>query len=312
MVGRYAAIHQAPNGPGDSRPVAHQIIQDENLEGKLGDKYILITGCSSGIGIETAKALFSTGATLFLTTRNLDKARLALREIVESSRVHILKLDLESLESVRICANQVKARTERLNILICNAGLSTPESGKTREGFEIHFGVNHIAHFLLFQHLKPLLKAAVEPGFASRVVILSSIAHRFFPFDFKDIERQDFHGMPAYAASKTANLWTANEIERRFGREDPRLEERQEELSNPLMKKTFKNASQGAATTVWGAVAAALEGQGGGYLENLQISREFDPANGPTSDGYGSQAMDERMAEEMWVKSLAWVGLDQE
>ncbi|KAI8716764.1 WW domain-containing oxidoreductase [Fusarium sp. LHS14.1] len=330
MVDRYAAIHQAPNGPGDSRPVAHQIIQDESLEGKFGDKYILITGCSAGIGIETAKALFSTGATLFLTARNIDKACVALGEIAQSSRVHILDIDLESLESVRSCANKVKARTERLNILICNAGLSTPKSGKTREGFEIHFGVNHLAHFLLFQHLKPLLKAAVEPGFASRVVILFSIAHRFFPFDFKDIERQDFHGMPAYAASKTANLWTANEIERRFGREGIHAwsvqpgavitelnrnmpeEDRQEELSNPLMKNIFNNASQGAATTVWGAVAAALEGQGGGYLENLQISREFDPSNGPTSDGYGSQAMDERMAEEMWVKSLVWVGLDKE
>ncbi|KAM5354551.1 hypothetical protein ACJ41O_001198 [Fusarium nematophilum] len=317
MADRYTAIHQAPKGPGDPRPVAQQVIRDENLEGKLGDRFILITGCSAGIGVETAKALFSTGATLLLTARNTTKARAALGNIVQSSRVHLLELDLESLESVRACAIQVKARTEKLNIFICNAGLSTPESGKTREGFEIHFGVIHLAHFLLFQLLEPLLRAAVEPGFASRVVILSSIAHRFPDFDFKDVGSEGFHDMPACAASKTANLWTANEIEPRFGPEgihawsvQPGVvisdltrnmpeEERQEELSNPLMKGIFKNAAQGAATTVWGAVAAVLEGQGGGYLEDFQISTEFNAANEPTSNGYGPQAMNGLMADEM-------------
>lgn len=89
---RYAAVHEQPEGPGDARPTALQIIEDENLHyGQLTGKTILVTGVSSGIGVEVAKALFVTGATFFLTARDLDKAKRALGEVlINSPRVHVI------------------------------------------------------------------------------------------------------------------------------------------------------------------------------------------------------------------------------
>jgi NAD(P)-dependent dehydrogenase (short-subunit alcohol dehydrogenase family) len=104
MATKYAASHEAPNGPGDSRPTALQIIKDEGLEGKFADKVFLITGCSSGIGIETARALSKTGARIFVTARDTQKAKAALGDLLESNQVHLLALDLSSLASVRACA----------------------------------------------------------------------------------------------------------------------------------------------------------------------------------------------------------------
>lgn len=86
-MSRYAAAHIKPDGPGDARPTALQIIQDEGVEGKLEGQVIVITGTSSGIGVETVRALAVTGATLYLTARNIDKAKSALDGIFDPSRM---------------------------------------------------------------------------------------------------------------------------------------------------------------------------------------------------------------------------------
>lgn len=88
---RYAEAHKSPQGPGDSRPTALDIVKDEDLEGKLADKVFLITGCSSGIGIDTARALSVTGAKLFLGVRDIAKGKSALADILEPGRVELLK-----------------------------------------------------------------------------------------------------------------------------------------------------------------------------------------------------------------------------
>jgi len=90
MTTRYESAHQKPNGPGDGRPTACQIIEDEQLRGKWTNKTVLITGYSSGLGIETAKALQETGATLYLTARDLKKAKSALESLLDSDRAHLL------------------------------------------------------------------------------------------------------------------------------------------------------------------------------------------------------------------------------
>lgn len=83
---KYAEAHKNPKGAGDTRPTALQIIADNDLTSKLKDKTMIVTGCSSGIGIETARALSSTGSTLYLTARDLPKARSALGDILEPGR----------------------------------------------------------------------------------------------------------------------------------------------------------------------------------------------------------------------------------
>lgn len=132
-LSKYASSHVKPQGPGDSRPTALQIVNDEQRGDSFTDKVVLITGCSSGLGVETARAMKATGATLFLTARNLDKARTALGDILDGGRVHLLKLDLESLDSVRACVDDFKAKSDKLNILIENAGIRNVPAGRTKD-----------------------------------------------------------------------------------------------------------------------------------------------------------------------------------
>ena len=99
-LSRYAKTFENAQGPGDARPTALDIVKDEGLEGKLTDKVMLITGCSSGIGIETARAMAATGAKLFLGVRNTDKGEAALKGILKPGHIEMLKMDLNSLESV--------------------------------------------------------------------------------------------------------------------------------------------------------------------------------------------------------------------
>ncbi|KAL5592005.1 hypothetical protein FOVSG1_010894 [Fusarium oxysporum f. sp. vasinfectum] len=328
MADRYVTIHESPNGPGDSRPTAIQIIKDEGLEGKLSDQTVFITGCSAGIGIETAKALHLTGATLYLTARDLEKAKSALGDLAEDERVHLLELDLESLESVRSCAAKFLSESPKLNILICNAGVMCTPEGRTKEGFETQFGTNHLSHFLLFQLLQPALAKGATSDRASRVIMLSSLAHRFGEVDFDNVNMEGcYDPNKAYSQSKTANLWTANEIERRYASEGIHAwsvqpggvltdlgrhlsEEQKSGLAvDPYLKTIWKLPDQGAATSVWAAVAQALEGQGGKYLEDCQIVGKWDPSTPLYARGYGEHACDTEKAARLWNKSLEWVGL---
>lgn len=328
MTDRYVAVHESPNGPGDSRPTAIQIIQDEGLEGKLTGKIAFITGCSAGIGIETARALYRTGATLYLTARNLAKAKTALIDILDSDRVHLLELDLESLDSVRSCASEFLSKSKTLNILICNAGVMIPPEGRTKDGFETQFGTNHLAHFLLFHLLQPALLAGAAAGNASRVVIVSSVAHRFGGVNFDNVNFEgNYDANLAYAQSKTSNVWTANEIERRYSKQGIHawslqpgavLTELSRHMSddmknnfgeNSSLRLMYKNPDQGAATSVWAATAAALEGDGGKYLENCQVIGPWIPEFGLWGPGYAAHTYDTEKAALLWEKSLQWVGL---
>lgn len=125
---RYAESHKHCAGPGDARPTALQIIRDEDLEGRLADKVILITGGSSGIGVETARALAHTGAKIIVGVRNLPKGQKVLDDILEKDSVikktqlELLEMDLNSLDSVRQAADIFLTKHKQLNILVNNAG----------------------------------------------------------------------------------------------------------------------------------------------------------------------------------------------
>jgi NAD(P)-dependent dehydrogenase (short-subunit alcohol dehydrogenase family) len=311
--------------------MALQIIKDEGLEGKLLGKTVFITGCSSGIGIETARAFFTTGARLYLTARDLSKAKTAIPDLIASERVHLLTLDLESLESVRACAADFLSQSEQLNIFIANAGVMATPEGRTKDGFETQFGTNHLTHFLLFNLLKPTLLASATADSNSRAIFLTSVANRFAEPNFDNLNFDGiYNDFAAYGASKTANLWTANEVDRRYksqglrafgvhpGGIDSGLSRHlSDEAANgmredPFLKKAFKSPQQGAATTVWAATSQALVGNGGKYLEDCQVSRPWTQADGQWGMGYATWAMDEEKAKKLWEKSLEMVGFEDD
>lgn len=319
MTSKYAAAHEQLAGPGDSRPTAAKIINDYGLEGKLSEKVVLVTGCSSGIGVDTVRAIHLTGATVYATARDMQKAKEALADLSDSSRLHFLELDLSSLSSIRAAVESFKTQSSQLNILIGNAGvLATPE-GRTADGFETQFGTNHLGHFFLFYLLKDALLASSTAEFNSRVVLLSSSAHQVSSviLDNPNLEGE-YDPWKAYGQSKTANIWTAREIDKKFGSQGLHAwavhpgsiltnldrhvsdEQRREWAANKELEKSWKTSEQGAATTVLAAVSPELEGKGGLYLEDTQVSKP--PARGLT--GYADWVYDEDGPGKLWELSL--------
>ena len=287
---------------------------------------MLITGCSSGIGIETARALSSTGCKLFLTARNLPKARTALGTILEPGRVELLEMDLMSLASVRKAADEFKSRSDRLDVMICNAGIMCPPTLEpTEEGFESQFGVNHLAHFLLFNLLKEMMLRSSTKERNSRVVMVSSSGHRNSGIlvDDYNFKKDPYTPGKGYGQSKTANIYMANEIERRYG--ERRLhanslmpggimtglqahfdKETRKQMGSNLM---CKNAEQGASTSVLAAVGADWEGIGGRYLEDCEEAPLLGKEWSWTEPGYVKHAFDEKLEKRLWNDSLVMVGL---
>ena len=171
---------------------AVEVLESEGLLDALADKVILVTGASSGIGVETARALFQTGAHLFLPVRDQAKGERVKRDIEASGGsgsgcITLLSVDLQSLDSVRQCAADFLALSSQLNVPICNAAVFTPQRQTTKDGLEAQFGVCHVAHFLLFQLLRPALLRSATPDFHSRVVCLSSRGHWRSPVLFDDL-----------------------------------------------------------------------------------------------------------------------------
>lgn len=113
MADRYAAAHEKLLSPRDQRLTALQVIKDERLEGNLEGKVILITECSAGLSVETARAMLATGATLYLTAQNLTQAQEALSEIAKSPRVNLLEMDQMSLKSIRVCTEIFLEQSKR-------------------------------------------------------------------------------------------------------------------------------------------------------------------------------------------------------
>ncbi|KAH6869322.1 hypothetical protein B0T10DRAFT_568936 [Thelonectria olida] len=333
-MSRYAAAHANPNGPGDSRPTALQIIKDEGLEGKLKGKVIIITGTSSGIGIETVRALATTGATLFLTARSLTKAKTALAHILEQAHVEIIGMDQESFASVRNAAKAILEKTDRVNILINNAGIMAVQTLKfTKDGHELQFGTNHLSHFLLFQLLKPALLAAATPDFPSRVVNVASSGHRFHGLNSSDnynFQKGDYEAMISYGQSKTANILMANEIERRYGSRGLHATSLHPGLiDTPLSKhmppgamsaiqadqtfrKNMKTPEQGAATTVWAAIGKEWANKGGKYLHDCAEALPATSGSDQLAPVYASHAYDPESEARLWKDSLKIVGLHDE
>ena len=331
-MGPYTAAHINPQGAGDVRPTALQIIRDEGVEGKLGGKVIVITGASSGIGLETARALSVTGATLFLTARNLKTAENALAEVVEAGRVSLVEMDNMSFVSIRTAAKTILEKSSnKVNILINNAGVMGVQGLKLIEdGQEVHFATNYLSQFLLFQLLKPALLASATHDFHSRVVNVSSSAHRAGKLPESDnynFEKGGYSHEVAYANSKVACTYLANEIDRRNGSEGLHATSVhpgaistnisrhlgpgfvQYIMSNEAIVKILKSPQQGAATTVVAAIGKEWENKGGKYLEDCEEAQRGKDDNDTFGVGYVSQTYNHKNEERLWKDSLKIVGI---
>jgi NAD(P)-dependent dehydrogenase (short-subunit alcohol dehydrogenase family) len=312
----------------DSGKFGANTTADEALEGiDLRGKLVLITGGSSGLGQESARALAAKGAHVVLTARDAAKGRGVVDGIVASTgnrNVELEELELDSLASVRAFAQRFLAKHDRLDVLLNNAGVMACPLGHTKDGFELQFGTNHLGHFLLTCLLAPALKKAAP----SRVVSLSSRGHQVAPVDFDDpnFERREYQKWASYGQSKTANVLFAVGLERRLGPAGVHayalhpgaimtelgrhlVPEDIEILRNrfpPGTTLAFKTVEAGAATSVFAATAPELEGRGGIYLEDCHVAGVNDEPN--SIDGVRSYAIDPKNAERLWELSERLVG----
>jgi protochlorophyllide reductase len=176
----------------------------------------LITGANSGLGLESARALAAAGATVVLACRSLAKAETARKELLAGAAggaLDVLELDLADLESVQAGAAQLQERYGRLDLLLANAGVMAPPRLRTRQGFELQFGVNHLGHYLLTRLLLPLLQAQA----GARVVHVTSGAQYFGKLNFADLNgERRYDRWAAYGQSKLANVAFALELQRRL------------------------------------------------------------------------------------------------
>ena len=189
----------------------------ENIPDLTG-KVVIVTGANSGIGYETAKELARKGAQTILACRSIEKGDEAIQRIqtsVAKANVKTMTLDLGNLSSVRVFAEAFKTSHNRLDILINNAGIMWVPYGKTKDGFERQFGINHLGHFALTGLLMDLLINTTS----SRVVNVSSMAHRQADIDFNDLMFENgktYKKEFAYSQSKLANLLFTFELQRKL------------------------------------------------------------------------------------------------
>jgi NAD(P)-dependent dehydrogenase (short-subunit alcohol dehydrogenase family) len=292
-----------------------EITAGQDLTGTVA----LVTGASSGLGRETARALAAVGARVILAGRNDDKLAAAARRITDNApkaSVEVAHLDLTSLTQVRQFAEEYLAANDALHLLINNAGVMATPFERTADGFELQFGTNHIGHFLLTCLLAP----ALLRDSPARIVNLSSGGHLAsdIVWDDPNFERGAYDPFIAYGQSKTANILFTVELERRLSARrvhayavHPGLvgtalgRYMTPEVLAKLMKKadqgggmpTRKSIEQGAATSVWAATAPGLEAIGGSYLEDCQVS-----------DHYAAYAVDPDAAARLWALSEELVG----
>ena len=305
---------------------------DEVLQGiDLTGRRVLVTGVSSGLGVETARTLAAHGAEVVGAARDLSKAHGASEPVrLQAARggsLQLVQLDLASLESVRRCADGLLAAGRPFDMIIANAGVMACPKGTTAEGFETQLGTNHLGHFVLVNRIASLMRRG------SRLVNLSSAGHRYADVDLEDpnFVRTPYAEFVAYGRSKTANVLFAVEFDRRHRARGVRatavhpgsirtelgrhmgpgvLEKLIAEInaSQPKDAPTFnwKSVPQGAATSVWAACIADAEVIGAHYCEDCQVA-EVASAPGVRS-GVQPYALDPQHAQALWKKSEEWVG----
>jgi retinol dehydrogenase 12 len=258
----------------------------------------LVTGAGSGIGHAAALLLARDGWHVVAAGRSPVRLRPLLKTIVaEHGSAEFLQLDLASFDSIRSASAVFRNSGQTLDALVNNAGIGVNRRQPTEQGFEPHFGINHLGHFLLTRELAP----AFRPG--SKVVSLASaVHHRAKGIDFDRVRaRTSLIGYREYAMSKLANILFIRELARR----EPTLRAYAVHpglVSTPLIPRIARlfargsmlTPEQGADTVVWCATSDEVAAQSGLYYHHRTVATP------------SPQAQDDNLARELWELSELW------
>lgn len=295
---------------------AEEVIGDIDLS----QRYIIVTGANTGIGLETARVLAARGAQVVMACRNLEKAEAAKASILHAhpqAKLEVLRLDLADMRSVEEFAEAYKAKGWPLHVLLLNAGLYAPPELHTKQGYETTFQVNHLAQMYLAELLVDVLKRSAP----SRVVAVSSMAHKQCPgwlpahfLDRGELSKEDPTGMilpmRIYSNTKLFNILFAREFDRRYKEEGIRAFSLHPGVidtefgrnssfigffSQTLGRLMKVSIPQGAATQTFLAAAHDIEVYGGEYFDRCRPTAT-------TSAGYNMES-----AANLWKTSLEMI-----
>ncbi|TCT15314.1 NAD(P)-dependent dehydrogenase (short-subunit alcohol dehydrogenase family) [Natranaerovirga pectinivora] len=270
----------------------------------MDSKVTIITGANSGIGKETAKDLAKRGYKVIMLCRDKERGEIALQEVIDYSNNEATELhlcDLGSFEEIRQFTRGFKKRFNQLDVLINNAGVILPGYYKTKDGFELQFGVNYLGHFLLTNLLLDLLKVSDD----GRIINVSSGAHKQGKIHFKDINlEKNFYFWKAYAQSKKANILFTYELARRLNDTNITVnclhpgavatsmginrETGFGTLITRALKPFFLTPQEGAETSIYLATSNEVEGVTGKYF----YKKRAIPSSKSTYD--------ELLAKKLW------------
>ena len=288
---------------------------------EIGDQrgtVAIVTGSSSGIGLETARVLAIKGATVILAVRSQAKGRSAVDRIAVDApegAIRVMDLDLADLASVKGFADTFLNDYDRLDLLINNAGVMIPPYATTSDGFELQFGTNHLGHFAL---TGLLMERLMETG-GSRVVNLSSTAHKWGAIDFSDLnwERRRYKKWQAYGDSKVANLLFTHALRERFSKGEAGVRvaaahpgwtatelQRHTGLVSVLNHLFAQTTAMGALPTLYAATAQDVRSGDffgpGGLMEMRGYPRRVRAVEG---------AYDREAADRLWEISESLTGV---
>uniref|UniRef100_A0A1A8KZS6 Dehydrogenase/reductase (SDR family) X-linked n=1 Tax=Nothobranchius pienaari TaxID=704102 RepID=A0A1A8KZS6_9TELE len=288
---------------------------------KLNGRVAIVTGGTRGMGFETARHLSSLGMHVIIAGNQREEGSVAVRKINEvhnEGKAEFVFLDLTSLKSVHTFVQTFRDRGLPLHVLINNAGTMLVPQRTTEDGFEFHFCLNYLGHFLLTNLLLDLLKKSGQPGRCSRIINMSSATHYAGVLDLEDLNlRICYSSHAAYSQSKLALVLFTYFLQEQLAASgspvtvnavDPGMVDTAlydnlwtlaKMLKQPVAKVLFRSPAEGASILIYAAAATELEGVGGCYLYNGLKTQSSD------------LSYDAELQAKLWKKSCELVSLQE-